>query len=318
MHDKLEFILALARERHFGRAAEACGVSQPTLSAGIKQLEDTLGVLLVQRGSRFQGFTPEGERVLDWARRIVGDMRAMRQEVDALKHGLSGHIRIAAIPTALAMVAMITTPYRARHPDVSFTILSRNSIEVLSMLENLEVDAGLTYLDNEPLGRVKTVPLYDEEYRLLAAPDSPLGQRDAVTWAEVGRVPLCLLTPDMQNRRIIEQLLRDAGADVAPTMESNSIVVLFAHVRTGRWSTVMPAKLAEVLGLTETVRSIPIVEPNVTHSIGLVVPHRDPMTPLINALVREAKQLAPILGGEGLSLRDVGKLDFKRRPSKAL
>ncbi len=198
MHDKLEFILALAREQHFGHAAEACGVSQPTLSAGIKQLEDTLGVLLVQRGSRFQGFTPEGERVLDWARRIVGDTRAMRQEIDALKHGLAGHIRIAAIPTALAMVAMITTPYRARHPDVSFTILSRNSIEVLGLLENLEVDAGLTYLDNEPLGRVKTVPLYSEEYRLLTSPDSPLGERDSVTWAEVGKVPLCLLTPDMQ------------------------------------------------------------------------------------------------------------------------
>ena len=62
MIDKLEFIIALSRERHFGHAAEACGVSQPTLSAGIKQLEDSFGVLLVQRGSRFQGFTPEGER----------------------------------------------------------------------------------------------------------------------------------------------------------------------------------------------------------------------------------------------------------------
>ena len=110
MIDKLEFIIALSCERHFGHAAEACGVSQPTFSAGIKQLEDTLGVLLVERGSRFRGFTPEGERVLDWARRIVADMRAMRQEVDALKHGLAGHIRIAAIPTALPMVGLITTP----------------------------------------------------------------------------------------------------------------------------------------------------------------------------------------------------------------
>src|SRR5512140_1577684 len=104
MLDKLEFIIALARERHFGRAAEACGVTQPTLSAGIKQLEDMFGVLLVNRGSRFQDFTPEGERVLDWARRIVGDARAMRQEVQSLRHGLTGRLRIAAIPTALAMI----------------------------------------------------------------------------------------------------------------------------------------------------------------------------------------------------------------------
>ena len=80
MIDKLEFILALAREQHFGRAAETCGVTQPTLSAGVKQLEEQMGVLLVNRGSRFQGFTPEGERVLDWARRIVGDSRSMREE----------------------------------------------------------------------------------------------------------------------------------------------------------------------------------------------------------------------------------------------
>ena len=100
MIDKLEFLLALAREQHFGRAAEACGVTQPTLSAGVKQLEDSFGVLLVNRGSRFQDFTPEGERVLDWARRIVGDSRAMREEVHALKHGLTGRLRIAAIPMA--------------------------------------------------------------------------------------------------------------------------------------------------------------------------------------------------------------------------
>jgi DNA-binding transcriptional LysR family regulator len=295
MIDKLEFIIALSRERHFGHAAEACGVSQPTLSAGIKQLEDTLGVLLVERGSRFRGFTPEGERVLDWARRIVSDTRSMRQEIDALKHGLAGHIRMAAIPTALPTVGLITTPYRAQHPDVSFTVLSRNSIEILSMLENLEIDAGLTYLDNEPVGRVQSVRLYREEYRLVIATDSTLGDRETVTWSQVGQVPLCLLTPDMQNRRIIDTVLRHTGAEVSPTLESDSIIVLIAHVRTGKWASVMPAKMADVLDLREKLRAIPIVEPEITHSIGLVVPQRNPLTPLINTLVTEAKQLAPIL-----------------------
>jgi DNA-binding transcriptional LysR family regulator len=294
--DKLEYLMALAREQHFGRAAETCGVAQPTLSAGIKQLEELLGVLLVQRGSRFIGFTPEGERTLDWARRIVGDSRAMREEIKALKHGLTGQLRIAAIPTTLAMVAALTTPFRARHPNVRFTILSRTSIEILTLLENLEIDAGLTYLDNEPLGRVNSVPLYQERYQLLTAADAPLGDRDTVTWAEVAQVALCLLTPDMQNRRIIEGLLRSAGGDPQPTLESNSMIVLFAHVRTGRWASVMPSRLAETLGLTATIRAIPIVEPEAVHSIGLVVPVREPMTPLAAALVVEAKRLATTLG----------------------
>ena len=292
MIDKLEYLLALARERNFGKAAEQCGVTQPTFSAGIKQLEDMLGVMLVQRTSRFLGFTAEGERVLDWARGIVADARAMRQEVQTLKKGLVGHLKIAAIPTALPMVSALTTPYRARHPNVKFTILSRTSIEVLSMLDNLEVDAGLTYIDNEPLGRMRAVPLYNEQYRLLTSAESPLGNHDRVTWAEVAKIPLCLLTPDMQNRRIIDGLLHSAGGAAEPTLESNSMIVLFSHVRTGRWASVMPEKLAETLGLTERLRSIPIVEPDAVHQIGLVVPPREPMTTLVSALVTEARALA--------------------------
>jgi DNA-binding transcriptional LysR family regulator len=290
--DKLEFLLALAREKHFGRAAEACGVTQPTLSAGVKQIEDAFGVLLVNRGSRFQGFTPEGERVLDWARRIVGDARAMREEVHALKHGLSGRLRIAAIPTTLAMVERLTTPYRARHPNVQFTIYSRNSLKILDLLENLEIDAGITYVENEPLGRVNTVPLYHERYRLLTSADAPLGNRDSVTWAEVAQVPLCLLTPDMQNRRIIDRLLKAAGSEARPTLESDSMILLYSHVRTGRWASVMPAKIADALGFTETIRAIPITEPDAVQTIGLVVPSREPMTPITAALVAEARRVA--------------------------
>jgi DNA-binding transcriptional LysR family regulator len=293
--DKLEFLLALAREQHFGRAAEACGVTQPTLSAGVKQLEDSFGVLLVNRGSRFQDFTPEGERVLDWARRIVGDSRAMREEVHALKHGLTGRLRIAAIPMALAMIETLTTLYHERHPGVQFTVLSYNSTEIFRLLENLEIDAGVTYLDGEPIGRVTGVPLYRERYCLLTSTDAPLGDRDKVTWAEVAQVPLCLLTPDTQTRRIIEALLRDAGGDPKPALESNSMIVLYSHVRTGRWASVMPARLAATLGLTDVLRAIPIVEPEASHTIGLVVPVRQPMKPLTAALVVEARRAAQLL-----------------------
>jgi DNA-binding transcriptional LysR family regulator len=290
-------LLALAREKHFGRAAEACGVTQPTLSVGVKQLEDKMGVLLVNRGSRFQGFTPEGQRVLEWARRIVGDSRTMREEINSLRLGLSGRLRLAAIPTALAMVASLTTPYREKHPNVQFTIYSRTSIEVLELLDNLEIDAGITYVENEPLGRVSTVPLYREHYRLLTSADAPLGNRETVTWSEIAQVPLCLLTPDMQNRRIIDRLLKGAGGESRPTLESDSMILLFSHVRTGRWASVMPAMIADTLGLTDTIRAIPITQPRAVQTIGLVVPQREPMTPTTAALVAEARRLAPKLSG---------------------
>jgi DNA-binding transcriptional LysR family regulator len=193
------------------------------------------------------------------------------------------------------MVAMITTPFRERHPNVRFTIYSRTSIEILDLLDNLEIDAGITYLGNEPVGRVTALPLYHERYRLLTSADAPLGNRDKVTWAEVAQVPLCLLTPDMQNRRIIDRLLEGAGGAARPTLESDSMILLFSHVRTGRWASVMPAKLAETLGLADTIRSIPIVDPVVDYSVGMVIPQRDPMTPLIAALVQVAREVAPTL-----------------------
>lgn len=292
MIDKLEFFIVLAREQHFGRAAEELGITQPTLSAAVKQLEDQLGVMLVNRGSRFMGLTNEGQQVLGWAKRIVGDSRTMREEMRAARFGLSGRIRIAAIPTALAMLPRITTPFREKHPGVTFQILSRTSIEILSLLGNLDIDAGITYLDNEPLGRVTAVPLYSERYQLITAAGNPFSDRKTVTWAEVSTLPLCLLTPDMQNRRIIDQHLQEAGVEVRPTLESNSMIVLFSHIRTGKWSSIMPLNLAETLGFTEPIRAIPIVEPDARHSVGLVAGPRQPHTPLVAAFLDEARALA--------------------------
>ena len=292
MIDKLEMFIALAKEKHFGRAAEEVGVTQPTLSAAVKQLEDQLGVMLVRRGSRFLGLTPEGQRVLEWARRIVGDARAMREEVRAAKHGLSGHVRIAVIPTALSMVADLTKPFSDENPNTTFSILSRSSIEILSLLENLEIDAGITYLDNEPLGRMTTVPLYLENYRLVTAADSDLAKRATISWRAVSELQLCLMTRDMQNRRIVDQHLAEAGLTAQPTLESDSMIALFSHVRTGKWSSVMPLKLIETFGPWPDVTAIPIVEPEVTHQVGLIAAYREPHTPIISVLLKRAKALA--------------------------
>jgi len=287
--DKLTYLVAVVREQSFRRAADSCGVAQPTLSAGIKQLEDDLGVMLVRRSSRFLGLTPEGEKVLEWAQRLVGDARAMRQELQAMRMGLSGHLRIAVIPTALAMVPVLTEPCLKRHPALQFTILSCTSAEILQMLANLEVDAGITYLNNEALGRVRTVPLYTERYRFITTADGALGDRTTVTWAELAQVSLCLLTSDMQNRRIMDQLMRGAGVEPRATLESNSQITLLAHVLTGRWSTVLPESLVQTLGLSSRLRCIPLVEPDATYEIGLVLPHHEPMPALAAALLAEAR-----------------------------
>ena len=211
MLEKLEMFIAVAKEGHFGRAAATLGITQPTLSTGIKQLEDQLGVQLIFRGSRYGGLTPEGQTALVWARKIVGDTRQLREEMRFKRHGLSGQLRIAVIPTALTWAARLSSRFSEKHPNVRFTILSRTSIEILSMLDNLDVDAGISYLDNEPTGRVSTEPLYEERYMLVCSADSPFAGRQSVDWKELEEQKLCLLTPDMQNRRIINRNFEAAG-----------------------------------------------------------------------------------------------------------
>ena len=293
MIDKLEFFIAVAREHSFRRAAESCGVAQPTLSAAIKQLEESLGVMLVRRNARFQGLTPEGERVLEWANRLVGDARAMRDEVRLLKRGLSGHLRIAVIPTAVPFTPLLTRAYHVQHPGVRITTLSRSSAEILDLVNNLEVDAGITYLGNEPIGRLRAVPLYVERYRLLTTPHGPLGQADRASWAEVGRIPLCLLTPDMQNRRIIDRFLRLGGVEIGATLlEADTVIGLLAHVQTGQWATIVSERTAACVIGAQALRAIPLVEPEAKFQVGLVLPDRTPMTSLLQALLTEAERLS--------------------------
>lgn len=292
MIDKLEMFIALAQARHFGRAAEAVGVTQPTLSAAIKSLEDELGVMLVLRGSRFGGLTPEGKRVLDWARRIVGDTRTMKEELRAARQGLAGNVRLAVIPTALTAATDLTTAFARAHPDVHFTVLSSTSIDILQSLDDLQIDAGISYLDNEPLGRVVTVPLYAERYVLILRADAPLATAPSVRWADLGTLPLCLLTPDMQNRRIIGGHLAESGVSVAPAIETNSTIVLIAHVLRGGYATILPRRAAEIFLTDPNLRAIPIIDPDATHAVGLIAPWREPHTPVIAALLHEARRMA--------------------------
>lgn len=299
MLEKLEMFIAVAKERHFGRAALSLGITQPSLSAGIKQLEEQLGVQLIFRGSRYGGLTPEGQSALVWARQIVGDARQLKEEMRFARRGLAGQVRLAVIPTALTWAARLSTRIAARHPNVRFTILSRTSSEILSMLENLEIDAGISYLDNEPMGRVSTEPLYEEDYMLVCAESSSFAGRSTVAWQELEGENLCLLTPDMQNRRIINRSFAAVGVEPAAAIEANSTIVLVASVVTGGWLTVLPRDMAEFLAGGKPLRIIPLTGPaGTSHSVGLVAPYRAPHTPVLSALLDTARAISA-LGASG-------------------
>jgi DNA-binding transcriptional LysR family regulator len=162
------------------------------------------------------------------------------------RHGLAGQLRIAVIPTALTWASKLTSRFGEKHPNVRFTILSRTSIEILSMIDNLDVDAGISYLDNEPMGRVSTAPLYEERYMLVCAAGSPFARRTSVAWSELQGQKLCLLTPDMQNRRIINQNLAEAGVEPRRGSNRTPPSSLSPMSRAGDWPDVLPAQMARM------------------------------------------------------------------------
>ena len=288
---QLVYLLALARERHFGAAAERSHISQPTLSAAIRQLEEELGVPIVERGNRFIGFTAEGERVLDYARRIVADCDSLRQELGELREGLIGQLRIGVVPSALPVMPLITAPFLRVHPRVTISIRSLTSIEIQNGLDDFTLEAGLTYIDNEPLANARMLPLYREEYTLLTPTDGPFAGRETVGWAEAGKVPLCLLTPDMQNRRIIDGIFRSVGCEPQPMIETNSMINLLLHVGTSQWSSVVPSVFLRLWGAPAGTMSLKLVEPAVAHQLGIVIADRSPPSPLGRALFGETSSL---------------------------
>ena len=281
----LQYLTALARERHFARAAAACHVTQPTLSAGIKQLEEQLGLLVVQRGQRFEGLTPEGERVLAWAQRITADAEGLEQEATRLRQVLQGRLRIGVVPTALPGIPILASPLARKYPGVRLTVVADPSVDIQAGLDEYRFEAGITYLDEEPLSRVRTFPLYREQYLLFTPADGPLAGQGPVSWSQAASVPLCLLTPDMQNRRIVNAHFAEAGATVEPALETNSVFTLCALVRSGYWSSVLPYGFLPLLSGLDAVAVLPLQQPTATHMVGVVVSDRSPLQPTATALL---------------------------------
>jgi len=299
---QLQYLVALAREKHFTRAAQVCHVSQPTLSGRIRQLEQELGVPIVERGQRFHGFTPDGERVLKWAHAILDDWASLLQEIETLRNtsgSLSGHLSFGVIPSALPMAGLITKAIRDHHPRVELTVLSQSSIEILRNLEDFSIDIGLTYLDNEPIEGMRSESIYMERYCLLVRADHPLARAASVTWAEAAKEPLCLLTPDMQNRRIIDRAFRSANCAPVPRLETNSVINLCANVHLMGLVSVIPEYFLEVMGPISDVKAVPLTDPMVEHSVGLVAVDRDPVSPLVLAAFECAQITDPPIKAPG-------------------
>ncbi|NEB77222.1 LysR family transcriptional regulator [Streptomyces sp. SID14478] len=287
---QLEYLVALARERHFARAAAACYVSQPSLSAAIRRLEHELRIPIVRRGQRYEGLTQEGEVVLAWAHRMLAERDALHQELAALRDGLTGTLRLGVVPTALPATSLLTNPFCERHPHAKVSIESLSSDDISHGLAEFELDAAMTYVEGPPAHGERRLPLYEERYVLLTPLDGPLGGARSARWAEAAALPLCLLGTRMRNRRIIDACFAADGAKAAPALESDTVAGLYAHLPSGRWSSVVSHAWLHMFGVPDGMRVVPLDGPAHGPRVGLVTGPDDPPSVLAGALLAVARE----------------------------
>jgi DNA-binding transcriptional LysR family regulator len=288
---ELEYLAALAHERHFARTAAACHVSQP--SAVGRDPPPRTRPRRTHRAARpaLRRADPEGERVLLWAHRILAEADALRQDLSAMQGGLTGTLRLAAIPTALTAASLLTTPLCARHPQVRVSLESVSSRQVARLLSDFEMDVALTYLEDETLTGMRTIALYEERYLLLTPDDGKFADRAGVSWADVATLPLCLLAPRMRNRRILDELFATEGAVPVPAVETDTVGALYAHIATRQWSSVIAHAWLQTFGVPDGMRVIPMRGQPRSPRIGLVVAERDFEPSLVRALLDVAREV---------------------------
>ena len=197
---QLEYFVAVAREKHFARAAEACYVSQPALSASIAKLERELNVTLINRGHNYQGLTPEGERLVLWAKRILCEQEAFKDAVASVQSGITGTLRLGTEPTASTTLALPVAAYCSAHPGARVEVDTRvSTTELRRQLLEFELDVAIAHFAHEDRAGLHVVPLYEEKYVVLASADRLPPGTDVMTWADAAQLPLRLIDPRYEN-----------------------------------------------------------------------------------------------------------------------
>ena len=229
----LGYLVALAREQHFRRAAVAVHVTQPTLSAAIQ-------------------------------------------------------VRIGVVPTAEPVIARLTKAVQARHPQLAVSVFSRTSREIERDVAEHAVEAGISYIAGPLAEGLRAFPLYLERYVVVGGA-ALLGRRQSVAWNEAAALPLCLLNREMQNPRLLDGHFAEVSAIPSVVAESNNLVGVLSHVRSGGWCGILPIAILPLLGNLRGLRALPLHSPDAVHRMGLLFARREPLPPLVQAVFAAAQ-----------------------------
>ncbi|MBV1838269.1 LysR family transcriptional regulator [Acetobacter estunensis] len=238
---QLQYLREIERYKSFSKAANACGVSQPALSRAIRQLEDELGVVIIDRKKKVFGVTNEGARVLKWAHDILKGISELRNEVAVTRQAIAGHVKIGVIPTAVHIVPLLLEAVQARCGDFASEVNVLPNRTLIDKLVSKELDIGIMYYDQCPQAKAFEVrTLYTEQQVLAASHTFELPEGEDISWDAASRLPLALLTKEMRCRQLVDVGFRTAGVEPTIRRETNSLELIHAEVMEGKVATILP------------------------------------------------------------------------------
>lgn len=285
----MRYLVSLDEHRHFGRAAQACHITQPALSNALRALEDEFGVMIVRRGRVYAGLTLEGAQVLQTGLEMLQKEELLRQTLSAQSGHLQGRLRMAAVPTAMPMLVRFAAFLRSQHPGIVPVLQSMSSPDIERGLEALSLDLALGYSDRIRNARTQCQAQYQEQYYLLraatyaisAAPALQWG--DALPWAQVERSDLCLLTPEMHNRQLVERTFQSMGLPLRVAMETNSVQALLQAVVDAGMTSIVPGAVLATVRDTPGLQAVPLVEPVVCSEVAFIYQQEQANMPALQA-----------------------------------
>ena len=281
----LRYLVALADERHFGKAAERCYVSQPTLSAQVRKLEEYLGVPLVERQPKRISITPAGEKIVERARRLLQEADAIVELAKSDRDPLAGTLKVALIPT----VGPYLLPHVVRRlkralPKLKLLLYEYQTAPLLEKLRDGEIDMGILALP-VPMDGLDAAELYSEPFMLAVPADHPFAERERVTTQDLHGEPLLLLEDGHCLRDQALEVCSRVGAHESQDYRATSLETLRQMVAAGHGVTLLPElAAASPVGSARGLRIKPFVKPAPARTIGAVWRKSTTRGPAIEAI----------------------------------
>jgi len=288
---QLEYVLALDKTRHFVRAAEMCGVTQPTLSAMVQKLEDELDCRIFDRSSHPIVPTQAGEMVIKNAQNVLHSVNMLKESLSDIKGSLTGSFTLAMIPTvAPYLLPGFIANFKKNYPNIILRVTEMRTESIIRKLQTAEIDMAIlaTPLDD---AKILEVPLYYEKFQAYISPDEELFKKDEVTTSEMSDDKLWVLEEGHCLRNQVFNFCKNRQH--ASTYEAGSIDTLVKIVDINGGYTVIPELHYNLLSDTQKLNVRKIVMPEATREISLVIRHDYVREGLMNAVANSVKQIIP-------------------------